>query len=100
MASSRPRLPDPATDAGCAYILDREADGLPRSCAAPRRHGSPYCSPHHACCHIARGSAAEAARLLEIERLADTVGGRSGGRAGRPSARFLDRLEALSGDFL
>lgn len=105
MASESAALPAApfAADCGCAYILDREPragsqQGRQR-CAAARQDGSSYCPYHHARCHLARGGRAEAARLLEIELLAETVGGRLTPKAVRPSARFLDRLEALSRDF-
>lgn len=79
---------------GCAYLLDT-ADGAARQpCAAPLRPGSSYCPAHHALCHLAGGSAAEAGRLREVEKLANAVGGRRGGGCGGgPSQRFLDRLE-------
>ncbi|HEV2303342.1 MAG TPA: hypothetical protein VGR91_17380 [Stellaceae bacterium] len=92
-----------AADIDCAYILDPDRRTGPqravRRCAAPRQEGSSYCPYHHARCHLVPGSPAEAVRLLEIELLAETVGGRCGPKAARPSPRFLDRLEALSRDF-
>lgn len=102
--SSASRATDPAADCGCAYILDPEPGAAPRRargrCAAPRQEGSSYCPDHHALCHLVRGSPAEAKRLLEIELLAETVGGRGAAKSALPSTRFLDRLEALSCDFL
>jgi len=83
---------------GCAYLLD-ECDG-PRICGAPRklvspsRNGaSPYCPEHHALCHAANGSEAEADRLREVEAIAKVVGGRRGHDTIGPSRRFLKRLE-------
>ena len=105
MASMPAALPAApfAADCGCAYILDREPSAGPQQgpqrCAAPRQGGSSYCPYHHARCHLVRGGRAEAARLIEIELLAETVGGRLTPKAVRPTARFLDRLEALSRDF-
>lgn len=84
-----------AVDPGCAYILDDRGPGLRRTCALPRRPGSSYCAWHHAVCHLACGSAAEARRLRAVEKLAAAVGGRRGRGDAGPSARFLARLEWL-----
>ena len=59
---------------GCAYILDE--GGVGRACGAPRLGASPYCATHHALCHVANGSPAEANRLREVEAIAKAVGGR------------------------
>ena len=78
-------------EAGCAYIL---ADcGVGRTCGAPRRHSSSYCPTHHALCHVAYGSPAEADHLRRVEALASAVGGRRGREGAGPSRRFLRRLE-------
>jgi hypothetical protein len=79
---------------GCAYILDECAVGL--ACGAPRRHASPYCATHHARCHVAYGSPAEADHLRQVEALASAVGGRRSREGGGPSPRFLKRLERAS----
>jgi hypothetical protein len=93
----------PDADRGCAYILDPKGHAGPHHrlgrCGAPRQEGSSYCPHHHALCHLVPGSSAEAARLHEIELLAETVGGRCALQAAAPPTRFLDRLEALSRDF-
>ena len=83
---------------GCAFILSGAADGgTPvRYCAAPRRLGSPYCVRHHACCHVACGSADERRQLREIEALAKAVGGRQGRAAEEPSKAVLRRLERVA----
>jgi len=90
-----------ADDGGCAYILD-DVDvswASATRCAAPRQRGSSYCARHHALCHVADGSIAEARRLRETEMLASAIGGRLG-RAGRaPPERFLRRLERVTGGF-
>ena len=82
-----------AEEAGCAYLVDI-AEGR-RPCAMPLRPGSSYCARHHALCHIAAGSAAEARRLRQIEAFAGAVGGRRARRIGRPPRPFLARLERL-----
>lgn len=89
---------DDLDDPGCAYILDecggRQICGAPRKASTPsRRAASPYCPEHHALCHAAYGSEAEAARLHEVEALAKVVGGRRSRYAAGPSRRFLSRLE-------
>ena len=76
---------------GCAYILGASASN--RMCGAPRRPESAYCPQHHALCHLACGSAAEADRLREVEALASAVGGRRGRNRGGPSRQFLRRIE-------
>ena len=77
---------------GCAYLFD-ERDGVDRTCGAPRRQASPYCPTHHALCHVAYGSPAEADHLRRVEALASAVGGRRSREDGAPSPRFLRRLE-------
>ena len=76
---------------GCAYILDE--CGVGRACGALRRGSSPYCATHHALCHVADGSPAEASHMREVEALASAVGGRRSRDGGGPSRRFLRRLE-------
>jgi hypothetical protein len=76
---------------GCAYILDGDREG--RACGAARRPGSSYCPRHHARCHAACGTTAEAKRLREVEALAGAVGGRRARDGTGPSGRFLRRLE-------
>ena len=80
-----------ADEAGCGYILDDCGAG--GTCGAPRRHSSPYCPTHHALCHVAYGSPAEADHLRQVEALATAVGGRRSREGGGPSRRFLRRLE-------
>ena len=92
---------------GCAYLL-AECDGR-RICGAPRRAvspsrkaASPYCPEHHALCHAAYGSEAEADRLREVEAIAKVVGGRRSRRNRDivgPSRRFLKRLEEAARGF-
>ena len=89
------------SDGGCAFVLDGTAGG-PGSvtfCDAPRKPGSAYCSPHHACCHLPNGSAAERRQLREIEALAKAVGGTQGRPARHPSARLLRRLDRVARAF-
>lgn len=81
----------PQGEEGCAYILD-ECDNR-RTCGAQRGLLSSYCPQHHALCHVANGSTAEAGRLREVEALANAVGGRRSRTGGSPSRRFLKRLE-------
>jgi hypothetical protein len=83
--------------AGCAYLL--EAGRRTQSCGLPRRPKSSYCREHHALCHIACGTSAEADCLREVELLARVAGGRQGWRAAGPSQLFLDRLEGVLRDF-
>ena len=85
-------------EGGCAFIVGGPADGgtPARYCAAPRRPGSPYCMRHHACCHVAGGSADERRQLREIEALAKAVGGRQGRAAAEPSKALLRRLERVA----
>src|SRR4029077_19909082 len=83
-------------DLGCAYLLND--GGLDRACGAPRRDSSrrdssPYCPAHHALCHVAYGSAAEADHLRRVEAIASVVGGRRSREDIGPSRRFLRRLE-------
>lgn len=77
--------------AGCAYLLG--AHSTAPSCGRPRRTRSSYCDQHHALCHLASGTAAEAARFREAEALACAVGGRQGWRRSQPSPLFLRRLQ-------
>jgi hypothetical protein len=79
---------------GCAYILGESASN--RMCGAPRRPESSYCAEHHALCHLACGSPAEANRLREVEALASAVGGRRARNRGGPSRQFLRRIEHAS----
>ena len=76
---------------GCCYILD--GDNRRRFCGAARQLGSSYCPEHHALCHLACGTRAEAKRLREVEVLARAVGGRRGRDGAKPSRRFLRKLE-------
>jgi hypothetical protein len=76
---------------GCAYIVD-EPDGR-RHCGALRRPASSYCPQHHALCHLAYGSAAEADRIREVEAIASAVAGRRSRNRSGPSRQFLKRLE-------
>jgi hypothetical protein len=85
---------DVQDDTGCAYILECDS----QTCGAPRQEASSYCPEHHAHCHVANGSAAEAARLREVEAIAKAIGGRRGRRSVGPSRQFLRRVEhALRG---
>jgi hypothetical protein len=84
---------------GCAYLL-HERGGVDRTCGAPRRHASSYCPTHHALCHVANGSPAEADHLRQVEALATVVGGRRSREGGAPSLRFLRRLERRSRSFV
>ena len=67
---------------GCAYILGESASN--RMCGAPRRPESSYCAEHHALCHLACGSPAEANRLREVEAIASAVGGSRARNRGGP----------------
>jgi hypothetical protein len=89
---------DDQDEPGCAYLVD-ECDGR-RICGAPRKAASPYCPEHHALCHAAYGSEAEADRLREVEAIAKVVGGRRGRDTAGPSRRFLRRLEEAARDSL
>jgi hypothetical protein len=89
---------DDRDESGCAYLLDerdgRRICGAPRKAVAPsRKAASPYCPEHHALCHAAYGSEAEADRLREVEAIAKVVGGRRSRDTAGPSRRFLKRLE-------
>ena len=89
-------------DGGCAFVLGGTGSG-PGSvnfCNAPRQPGSAYCPPHHACCHLANGSAAERRQLCEIEALAKAVGGTQGRATRHPPARLLRRLDRVARAFL
>jgi hypothetical protein len=95
---------DEQDEPGCAFILDecdsRRICGAPRKAVAPSRQAvSPYCPEHHALCHVAYGSEAEAARLREVEAIAKAVGGRRDRNAVGPSRRFLKRLESAARGF-
>jgi hypothetical protein len=76
---------------GCAYLIGES--GSHRICGAPRRPVSSYCPQHHALCHLANGSAAEANRIREVEAIASAVGGRRSRNRAGPSRQFLKRLE-------
>jgi hypothetical protein len=89
---------DDQDESGCAYLVDesdgRRICGAPRKAVAPSRTAaSPYCPEHHALCHVAYGSEAEADRLHEVEAIAKVVGGRRSRDTVGPSRRFLRRLE-------
>jgi hypothetical protein len=84
-------------DVGCAYLLESEEIVL--RCGLPRQPRSSYCSKHHALCHIACGTSAEADRLREVETLAWAVGGRQGWHGSKPSRPFLERLQYAVRDF-
>ena len=93
---------DDQDEPGCAYLLDewdgRRVCGAPRKAVAPsRKAASPYCPEHHALCHAAYGSEAEADRLREVEAIAKVVGGRRSRDAVGPSRQFLKRLEEAAG---
>lgn len=88
---------DDQDESGCAYLLDKR-DGR-RICGAPRKAASPYCPEHHALCHVAYGSEAEADRLREVEAIAKAVGGRRGPETVGPSRRFLKRMEQAAHGF-
>jgi hypothetical protein len=88
---------DEQDDLGCAYILDEH--GGRRICGDPQRGVSPYCPEHHALCHVAYGSVAEAKRLHEVEAIAKVVGGRRDRNTFGPSRRFLRRLEHAARGF-
>lgn len=76
---------------GCAFVVE-ESDSR-RMCGSSRRPGSSYCPEHHALCHLAYGSAAEADRLREVEVIASAVAGRRSRNRRGPSTQFLRRLE-------
>ena len=89
---------DDQDELGCLYILDTcdggRICGAPRKPAAPSQRGaSSYCPEHHAVCHVAYGSEAEADHLREVEAIAKVVGGRRSRYGVRPSGQFLRRLE-------
>jgi hypothetical protein len=91
-------------DGGCAFVLDSTGvlgggRGSANVCNAPRQPGSAYCPPHHACCHLANGSAAERRQLCEIEALAKAVGGTQGRATRHPPARVLRRLDRVARAF-
>jgi hypothetical protein len=88
---------DERDDPGCAYLLGAERTAL--SCGLPRQPRSSYCAKHHALCHVACGTSAEADRLREAETLAWVVGGRQGWRGLEPSRPFLERLQFAVRDF-
>src|SRR5579863_8329435 len=85
-------------DGGCAFVVD-PTDASPGGvnfCTASRQPNSPYCQRHHALCHLGKGGAAEGRQLLEIEALADTVGGRLGRPGRQPPAQQLRRLDRIA----
>jgi len=82
---------DHHTSPGCTFMI--EDDQSRRFCGETLRRGSSYCPQHHALCHVACGTAAEAQRLREVEALARAVGGRRGPGGAGPSRRFIHRLE-------
>ena len=89
---------DDQEEPGCAYLLDecdgRRICGAPRKAVSPsRKAASPYCPEHHALCHVANGSEAEADHLRTVEAIAKAVGGRRSRDTAGPSRRFLKRLE-------
>lgn len=87
------------SDDGCAFILDdseRQRGGPRVVCGRPRRQASPYCTDHHALCHIAEGSGDERRQLKATEALAAAVGGRRGKPGRIPPDRLLRRLEKLA----
>jgi len=88
---------DDEDESGCAYIFG-ECDSR-RICGVPRKAVSPYCPEHHALCHVAYGSEAEANRLAEVEAIAKVVGGRRGRSTVGPSRQFLTRLEYAARGF-
>ena len=92
---------NPAAEGGCAFPIDALGAGRHRgrSCGAPPRPGSPYCAEHHALCYVPPESLAERRRLLEIEALAEAVGGKTGRIARRPPVRLLRRLDRVSRSF-
>jgi hypothetical protein len=106
MSGEIPRMSQPArgdqdADGGCAFVIDG-ADPIPgrvNFCNAPRDPGSAYCRGHHALCHLAKQSAAERRGLIEIEALAEAVGGRQGRVARDPPPRLLRRLDRIARAF-
>ena len=74
----------------CAFVIGEGQ--ARRSCGRVVRTGSAYCPDHHAVCHIKGGTSEEVRRLLEVEMLANAVGGRRA-RGGEPTRRFLKRVE-------
>jgi hypothetical protein len=88
-------------DGGCAFVLDAPGGGPGpvNFCNAPLRPGSAYCTPHHACCHLPNGSAAERRQLREIEALAKAVGGTQGRAARHPPAHLLRRFDRVARAF-
>ncbi len=77
-------------DMVCAFVIG-EGEAR-RTCGRAVRTGSAYCPDHHALCHIKGGTSEEVRLFLEVELLANAVGGRRG-RGGEPTRRFLSRLE-------
>jgi hypothetical protein len=88
---------DVQDEPGCAYILD-ECESQ-RHCGVPRKGVSPYCAEHHALCHVAYGSEAEADHLRAVEAIAKVVGGRRSRYSVRPSGQFLKRIEQAAQGF-
>ncbi len=89
---------EPEPNDGCAFVLDQEDPARPGRtwCGDPRRPGSAYCAVHHARCYLPNDSLAERRKILEIEALAEAVGGRSGRPARQPTPRFLKRMDRVS----
>jgi hypothetical protein len=81
----------------CVYILG-ECESW-HHCGAPRKAASPYCPKHHALCHVAYGSEAEAERMREVEAIAKVVGGRRSRYSVKPSGQFLKRIEQAARGF-
>ena len=63
-------------DTVCAFIIGNGA--ARRACGRSVRTGSAYCPEHHALCHVGGGTTEEISRLLEVELIANAVGGRRG----------------------
>lgn len=85
-------------DGGCAYIVgaaDRAAGGG-IFCGASRQAGSAYCEVHHASCYLPVGSAAERRKIMEIEALAEAVGGTQGRDLRLPPEPLLRRLDRIA----
>ena len=92
---------DEEDNGGCAFLID-DANPNPSPlnfCGAPRETGSAYCPPHHAVCHLPKGSAAERRQISEIDALADAVGGRQGREARDPPTGLLRRLDRIARAF-
>jgi hypothetical protein len=92
---------DEEDNAGCAFIIEdaSPSPGRLNFCSAPREPGSAYCPPHHAFCHLPKGSAVERRQISEIEALAEAVGGRQGREVQHPPAGLLRRLDRIARAF-